>query len=98
MKGFLLVADRETNIVLGAIAPLDECRTENQVAVLCAELQQRLGDDLKVIDSRTADEGLIAGLDPATGLQLPRKARDPGLEQRDLAPLQPASWLRLLWR
>ena len=93
MKGFLYVVDGVTGEMLGALASLDECRTEAQVVRLIEKLQDQLGHDLEVRDSRKAADEEIAHLNPATGLSEKMRARNQVLEQQDFA-----LWIRDTWR
>lgn len=52
MEGHLFVVDPDTSRVISRVASLCQCETEAEVAQLVAQWQDRVGDDLVILDSR----------------------------------------------
>ena len=52
MRGHLFVVEPEESVVIGKVAALTHCKTEQQVMDLIDVWQKRVGDNFVVLDSR----------------------------------------------
>lgn len=52
MEGHLFVVDPDTSRVISRVASLHQCSNEGEVKALVDQWQDRVGDDLVILDSR----------------------------------------------